>query len=274
MVKQDAYKIFLYPAEIDLSVVIINFRMRQHLERCLPSIFDKRFRCKYEIIIVNKPSGDGTESFIQDKFPQVKLIQHAIFGIAEMRNVGIRHSRGRYILMLDADTIVLDGAFDKMVEFMDSHPDVGGAGAKTLRPDGSLEYNAKRFYTLWTIIVRRTPLGRVFPNNRWDRAHLMLDRNHDEPFECDWMAGACYLMRRKSIEEIGLFDEKFYFGFEDVDWCYRAKKAGWKIMYIPHPSIIHYVQRSSAGSLNRMAFEHLKSGIRFYLKHRRKKLPG
>lgn len=263
----DNTKLFEYPSSLDLSVVMINYRMRQHLEQCLPSIFNQEHQCSFEIILVNKPSEDGTTEFIRQNFPEVKLIEYQRFGIAEMRNVGIRHSAGRYVLMLDADTILLKSAFDKMVEFMDTHQDVGGAGAKTLRPDGSLEYNAKRFYTLTTIFMRRTPLGRLFPQNRWNRQHLMLDKDHNQPFECDWVAGACYLMRRKTIEQIGVFDENFYFGFEDVDWCYRAKKAGWKIMYIPYPAIIHYVQRSSAGSLNRMAWEHLKSGLRFYLKN-------
>jgi GT2 family glycosyltransferase len=255
--------------EVGLSVVMINYKMCHHLDECFSTIFDKTFRCTFEVLLVNKPSDDGTEELIRGKFPGVTLISHEKFGIAEMRNVGINNARGRYILMLDADTVVLDGAFDAMVDFMENHPDVGGAGAKTLKPDGTLEYNAKRFYTLMTILIRRTPLGRWFPNNKWDKHHLMLDKNHDEVFECDWMAGACYLMRRETIEKVGTFDDSFYFGFEDVDWCYRAKKAGWKIMYIPHPTIVHHVQRSSAAGVNRMAWEHLKSGWRFYLKHRK-----
>ncbi len=271
MEDNDIQPIFLNPEELDLSVVMINYRMRRHLSMSLPSIFEKNFETRFEVILVNKPSSDGTEELIAQQFPQVKLISHDRFGIAEMRNVGIRQSGGRYVMMLDADTVVLDDAFDAIVDFLEEHSDVGGAGAKTLRPDGSLEYNAKRFYTLMTILMRRTPLGSLFPHNRWDREHLMLDKDHDSAFECDWVAGACYLMRRKAIEQVGLFDQSFYFGFEDVDWCFRAKKSGWKIMYIPHPSLVHHVQRSSAGTLNRMAFEHLKSGLRFYWKHHWKK---
>jgi GT2 family glycosyltransferase len=251
----------------DLSVVIINWRMRNQLEQCLPSIFEKRFGCRFEVVLVNKPSDDSTEQLLAERFPQVRLVQHEVFGIAEMRNVGIRNSRGRHILMLDADTEVLDDAFGEMVRFMDENPDVGGAGAKTLKPDGSLEYSAKRFYTLWTIIVRRTPLASWFPNNRWNRAHLMMDAYHDRVLDIDWMAGACFLMRRKTVEDVGVFDEHFYFGFEDVDWCFRAKKKGWRICYIPTARIVHHVQRSSAHGFNRMAWEHLRSGLRFYAKH-------
>jgi len=168
--------------------------------------------------------------------------------------------------MLDADSKVFPHAFDTMVEFMHQHPEAAGAGAKTLRPDGSLEYSVRRFYTIAAILSRRTPLGTLVPHNPWERRHLMLDQDHDQVFEIDWMAGACFLMRRQAIEQIGLFDTQFYFGFEDVDWCFRAKKHGWKLFYIPQPCITHYVQRSSA-RLGRMSWEHLKSALRFYCKH-------
>ena len=252
---------------LDLSVVIINWRQRYHMERSLPSIFNKNFSLKFEVILINKPSDDETENFIKENYPEVKLIEHQKFGIAEMRNVGIINSQGRYILMLDADTEVLYASFDKMIKFMNEHPETGGAGGKTLKPDGNLEYSCKRFYSLPAILMRRTPLGKIFPHNKWDKNHLMMDKNHNEIFEIDWMAGACFLMRRKTIEQVGIFDEHFYFGFEDVDWCYRAKKLGWKIHYIPDACIIHYVQRSSAKGFNKMAFQHLKSGLRFWRKH-------
>ena len=261
-------------ATLDLSVVMINYRMRHQLEQSLASIFARPASCKFEVVLVNKPSGDGTEELIPKSYPSVHLVSHEQFGIAEMRNIGIRNSSGRYLLMLDADTEVLEGCFDALVEFMDAHSDVGGAGAKTLRPDGSLEYSGKRFYTLATIFVRRTPLGRLFPNNRWDRHHLMMDADHDQVLDIDWMAGACYLMRRVSVEQVGLFDEDYYFGFEDVDWCYRAKQRRWRICYVPHARIIHHIQRSSARGLNRMAWEHLKSGWRFYKKHHLRRSPS
>lgn len=254
-------------ATLDLSVVMINYRMRHQLEQSLASIFVRPTSCQFEVVLVNKPSEDRTEELIPKAYPSVRIVSYDQFGIAEMRNVGIRNSAGRYLLMLDADTEVLEGCLEALVEFMDVNPDVGGAGAKTLRPDGSLEYSGKRFYTLATILIRRTPLGRWFPNNRWDRHHLMMDADHDQVLEIDWMAGACYLMRRTTVEQVGLFDEDYYFGFEDVDWCYRAKKQGWRICYVPQARIIHHIQRSSARGLNRMAWEHLKSGWRFYKKH-------
>lgn len=252
---------------IDLSIVIINHRFCEQLKRVLPSIFDKEWKCRFEVIVVNKASDDAAEQFLAENYPQVRLIPVEKFGIASMRNVGITHAQGRHFVMLDSDTEVLDGAFDETVTFMDAHTDVGGAGGKTLRPDGTLEYSAKRFYTPGALLFRRTFLGRLFPNNTFDRLHLMKDKNHDTVFDIDWMAGAFFIMRREAVEQVGLFDDKYYFGLEDVDWCYRAKKRDWRICYIPDAKIVHYVQRSSAKGLNRFALEHLKSGFRFLIKH-------
>lgn len=252
---------------IDLSVVIINYRMRHLLEKCLRSIYSQHFNIDFEVILVNTYSEDKTPVMVKEYFPGVQLINTSRFGVALSRNVGLKASSGRYILMLDADTIVLTKAFDEMVEFMDRHPDAGGAGSKTVTPDGRLEYSCRTFYTIPIIIFRRTFLGSLFPNSKVLQRHLMMDWDHNSVREVDWVAGASFLMRREAVNRIGFFDEKFIFGFEDVDWCYRAKKDGWKIYYFPQGKIVHFVQRSSAKGFNRMAFEHLKSAFIFYRKN-------
>jgi len=256
----------------DLSVVLINWRMGKDLVGLLPSLVSHvTTRASIEVLIVNKPSGDGTEELCAGN-PWIRLIEHPEFGIAEMRNVGIRHSRGRICLMLDADTEIIPGCFDSLVRFMDAHPDVAAAGAHTRRPDGEVEHNIKRFYDLGTIIMRRTPLGRLWPSNPWLYYHLMLDRDKSTSFPGDWIAGACFCMRREALEDVGLFDERYYFGFEDVDWCWRAKRLGWRVAFCADARIIHKVQRKSARGINRMTVEHLKSGLRFLWKTRRLRL--
>lgn len=255
----------LPPATLDLSVVLINWQMRYHLERCLPTIAAQHPRCRYEILVVNKPSDDGTPEWLRAKYPEARLISHPVFGFAEMRNVGIRNSRGRVILMLDADTEILDGCFDAIVDFFRRYPKVGGAGGYTLRTDGSIEYNVKRFYDLTTILVRRSPLMRWWPDNPWNHRHLMMDKDHERPFLGDWMAGACFAIRRETLRQVGLFDTSMHY-FEDVDWCWRAKWSGWKIAFIPRARIIHLVQRKSAQGFNREAMIHLKSALRFWRK--------
>ncbi|MDK2971050.1 MAG: hypothetical protein PWP23_805 [Candidatus Sumerlaeota bacterium] len=251
----------------DLSVVLINWRMGKDLQGVVPSIRHHQVSCGVEVIVVNKPSGDGTEELCAAN-PWMRLISHDVFGIAEMRNVGIRAARGRYCLMLDADTEVLPGCFDALVQFMDLYPKVGACGGNTHRLDGSLERNVKRFYTLPTIIARRSLIAKIWPENPWNRRHLMMDRDPEHPYYGDWVAGACFCMRREAIEQVGLFDDRYYFGFEDTDWCWRAKRLKWKIAFNPQARIIHKVQRKSAEGFNRLTVEHLLSGARFWLKKR------
>lgn len=257
----------------DLSVVLINWRMGEDLAKLLPTMERHRCSISHETLVVNKPSEDGTEE-ICARHPWVRLVPHDVFGIAEMRNVGIRAARGRYCLMLDADTEVKKGCFDELVGFMDAHEHLAACGGHTVRLDGSLERNVKRFYDFPTILVRRTPVHRYCQDNRWNRRHLMTDRDPRRPYYGDWVAGACFCMRREAIEQIGLFDDRYYFGFEDVDWCWRAKRAGWRIAFCPRARIVHKVQRKSAEGFNKMTVEHLKSGVRFWWKKRRIEFGG
>jgi GT2 family glycosyltransferase len=259
----------------DLTIVYINRGMGDMMVRSLKSLTESAPKIQAEVVVVHCPGRDepDLEDRCKEQWPGLIWKEIEQFGIALMRNVGIATGRGRYYVMLDADTLVKPGCFDALVKFMDEHEKAAGCGPRTVRPDGEMEYSAKRFYTFWTIVFRRTVLRFLWPNNPLVHKHLMLDCNHQKTMDIDWMAGACYMMRGETVEHIGNFDESFYFGFEDVDWCYRAKVADWKIYYVPGAEIVHDVQRSSARGFNRMMFEHLKSGIRFWRKHRRTPKP-
>lgn len=252
---------------VDLSVILINWRMSRDLALCLRSIEGHVHGCSSEVVLVNKPSNDGTERLIRERYPWVRLVEHPVFGFATMRNAGIRNSVGRYCLVLDTDTELLPGCFDGLVGFMDRHGRLAGCGGHTTRLNGEIEHNVKRFYDLTTVLVRRSPLDRWWPENPWNRRHLMLDKDHERAFEGDWMAGACFCMRRSAIEEVGYFDEKMHY-FEDVDWCWRAKRQGWRIAFNPGARIIHKVQGLSKKWFNRNALIHLRSGLRFWWKVR------
>lgn len=250
----------------DLSIILINWRMARDLEGCLRSIRAHKHRCSVEILLINKPSGDGAEDLVTQQYPEVRLLTHPEFGFATMRNVGLRNARGRYCLILDTDIEILPGCFDGMVRFMDSHPRLGGCGGHTTLPGGKPEFNVKRFYDLTTVLVRRSPLQKWWPNNPWNRHHLMMDKDHSRPFHGDWMAGACFCIRSQAVSEVGLFDEGMHY-FEDVDWCWRAKQLGWRIAFNPHARIIHKPQRlSGRGLLNSLVLTHLRSGLRFWWK--------
>ena len=287
---------------MDLSVVIITWNQANKLEKCLNSIFSQKIKCTYEIMIVNNNSQDRTKEVLekykskhQDKINieefeklsgnsqtphkiALNISQKGVYsklsiinnrenrGIALARNQGITISKGKYVMMLDDDTEVLENCFDSIVNFMNSHEDAWCAGTKQLKPDRSLEYNARKFYTIPSILFRRSFLVKIFPNSRFLKDHLYLDWDHNSSREVDWVAGASFIMRREAIDKIGLFDENYFFGFEDVDWCYRVKLAEKKTYYISEAVIIHHVQGSSRKLLSRKALNHLKSAIRFLVK--------
>jgi GT2 family glycosyltransferase/lipopolysaccharide/colanic/teichoic acid biosynthesis glycosyltransferase len=176
-------------------------------------------------------------------------------------------SRARYALVLNPDIVVLPGALDRLVEFMDEHPEVGIAGSKLLNEDGSLQYSCRRFYTFWTLVLRRTPLGRLFKNGRTISNYLMLDYDHEQSREVDWVIGACMIVRKEALADFGGMDERFFLYFEDVDWCYRVWQSGWKVWYVADSVMRHsYARESARPGLSKQIITHGLSMIHFYEK--------
>ena len=240
--------------------------MARVLRTCLRSLYEVVSEAiSYEVIVVDTPSDDGAEEMVRGEFPGVRFVSDPTRGLAYARNRGIAESRGRHVLHLDSDTVILEGSFERLVSFMDEHPECAAAGAKLMNVDRTLQYSCRRFYTLPAILWRRTPLGKWFPNGAPVRRHLMMDWDHDEVREIDWMLAAGFIMSRPAIEALGPFDVGYEYAFEDVDWCLRAWQAGWKIFYVPDAPIVHEWQRTSA-KLNRTALLHLRSALRFYRK--------
>lgn len=254
----------------DIALSFIHFDYLDKLKSCLDSVFSKKRTVDFEVIVVNKESRDGTEALINEKYPMVKLIKRSdSFEIASYRNTGMRAADARYVVNLDVDTLICAGMMEEIVRFMDGHPEVGCVGGKMLAPDGKLQYNCRTFYTLPILIMRRTPLGKLFPNSKIERDHLMADWDHESPREVDWVSGGFAAIRKDAIAQIGYLDEGFKYAFEEVDFSYRLWKSGWKVMYLPSARIVHFENRPSYG-FNLLALEHLKSGIKFYLKHKLK----
>ena len=255
-----------------LSIVIITWNQCKKLKRCLDSILNSdNNREDIEIIIIDNNSTDNTLSMLKEYNSKISLLQNKKNkGVAPARNQGIKIAKGDYVMMLDDDTQVKPGCFSKIIEFMDTHQDCWCLGTKQLRPNGNIGNNVRTFYDLPTIIARRTFLGKFMKNKI--RHHLMLDWNHNSTREVDWIAGASFVMRTKAINKIGDFDEKYFYGFEDVDWCYRVKLAGGKVYYLHDAVIIHDLQATSSRLFSKKALDHLCSGIRFYMKFKNKHL--
>ena len=250
----------------EVSIVVVSYNSSRHLERLLPSLYDARRDVSFETIVVDNASDDGTPGFLADSFPQVRVIENAAnLGYSRAVNQGIEAARGRYVLILNPDIEVRDGSIELLCREMDENADVGIAGSKLLNEDGTVQHSCRRFYTLWTVLLRRTFLGKLFRRTGEISRFLMLDFDHASSHDVDWIIGACMMVRREALADIGLMDERFFLYFEDVDWCYRAWRTGWKVRYIAESVMTHRYARESA-STSKLLLAHILSMLRYYEK--------
>ena len=261
-------------AGLDLTICIVNWNTCADLRRALESVFARAGEARFEVMVVDNASTDGSPAMVRREFPAVRLIMNRINrGFAAANNEALRRARARYRLLLNSDTIVHPGAFAELVKFTSAHPDAGAVGLHVLNPDGTLQYSCRRFPRLATGLLRKVPLGRLIPDNRWNREYLMSDWAHDAVREVDWVSGAAMCLRAEALAQVGLLDEEYFMYCEDVDWCYRARRAGWKIYYLPQAVVTHVVGRSTDLRPLRMVREFHRSMIRFYWKHYARGVP-
>lgn len=251
---------------IRLSIIILTLNQDQKLKNCLGSVVkDIGHRQDFEVIVIDNNTQKDISQVIRGYLSRIIYIKNPENkGVAPARNQGIRIARGDYLMFIDDDAEVVDGCFQKIIDFMDKTPDCWCLGTKQIKPDGSLEYNARTFYTLPVILARRTFLG-IFMK-KWTKMHLMHDWDHKTTRKVDWVAGASFVMRREAVNMIGSLDESYFFGFEDVDWCHRVKLAGKSVYYLHDATVIHHVQGSSRKLFSRQALNHFLSAIRYFCK--------
>ncbi len=250
---------------MQITLGIITWKAKSLLEGLLDSI--RADVEGVEIIVLDNQSGDGTEEMVKEKYPEVKLIVNSKNeGVAPARNKIFRMAKGRYILMLDVDTRIMPGAVNTLVEVMDAHPDAAIGGPKLVYGDGSLQYSCRPFPVLANIVLEGTFLRDYFPDSGYVKEYTMEDWDHRQMREVGWMYGACLIVRKDSLEAIGLFDEKFFYLYEDVDLCFRAKKSGFRVLYIPQATVVHFLEREGKGIFHPRIGSHVKSICRYLLK--------
>lgn len=260
-------------SNVALSVVILNWNACDYLAECLRSIQRLHWRANIEVVVVDNASRlDESARVVREDFPDVTLIENANnIGFAAGNNVGYKASRGEFILFLNPDTIVHEGAFDVLLDWMSTHPRAGAAGPKMTYPDGRLQASCRAFPSFGAGIFRNTIFGKLWPNNPWSRGYLMEDAAHDEPRQADWISGSALLVRRAALVEIdlpgGAWDETYFMYCEDVDMCYRFKEKGWERWYVPAAHITHVIGASSDWAQGAMIRQHHGSMLRFYFKH-------
>ena len=258
---------------VDLSVVVLSWNVRDLLRECLKSVV-RDGGLATEIIVVDNASDDGSVEMVRAEFPDVRLIANATNrGYAGGNNDGIAAAVGRYVMILNPDTVTQGNALAAMVAYADAHPDVGVVGPQLLNPDGSAQSSRRRFPTLMTALFESTWLQPLAPRGVL-RHYYMLDQSDDETQEVDWVTGACFLVRREAIQQVGGLDESFFMYSEELDWCRRIKQAGWQVVYLPTAQVVHYVGKSSDQVVAQRHIYFQTSKVRYLRKHHGKLAAG
>ncbi len=263
----------------DLGIIILNWNTRDLLRRCLQTVTEANAHFSRSVILVDNASSDDSAKMVREEFPEITLIVNdENIGYPAGNNVGLRalgyldkgsvlETAPRYALLLNPDTEVPPNAFDDMVAYMDAHPEVGIAGPKIVLPDGSLDKACKRgFPTPAVSIYHFLGLSKLFPNNPKFGRYNMTFIDPDQEAEVDSVVGAYMQIRREAIADTGLLDEAFFMYAEDLDWAYRIKNAGWKVMYHPKVQITH-VKRAASRQSKKAQFEFWRAMLIFYRKH-------
>jgi GT2 family glycosyltransferase len=256
-----------------LSIVIVNYNAKDLTLDCIASIHQKT-SVPFEIILVDNASVDNSASEVKKKSRQVRVIENQInYGFGKGNNQGISKAEGKYIILLNNDTVLKNDAFDKMVDFMGRNPRAGILTCKLYEPDGQAQKNCRSFPVtpFDTMFGRASLLSKLFPNNPITKKNVLSGWDYNSTRKVDWVSGAAMMVRREVFEKVGLLDENFYMYWEDTDFCKRASEAGWEISYIPDAEIIHFTgrgggRRSLSLKLYTM-FQMHHSAYYYFLKH-------
>jgi GT2 family glycosyltransferase len=248
-----------------LSVVIVSFNAREHLRRCLESLFQHQGG-EFEVIVVDNASADGSAPLVREAFPKVRLIESRVNeGFSRGANRGTREARGDVMAYLNPDCTLEGDAFSAPADFLRAHPDVGCVGIKVLDPSGQLQLSVRRFPGFSVALFNRySLLTRLFPGNPFSRRYLMSDWSHEEIADVDWVSGACFLTTRATLDRTGMLDEGYFWGFEDVDFCQRVHRAGLRVVYFPKTHVKHEIGASARTVPTRALVERHKGMWRYY----------
>ncbi len=249
-----------------LSILIVNWNVRDLLRDCLRSIERGRGALEVEVIVVDSASGDDSVAMVAAEFPWVTLRpQSENVGFPRGNNIALAEARGDHLLLLNPDTVVLDDALTVMVAYLEKNPEVGAVGPQLLNPDGSVQSSRRRFPTLATGFFESTWLEGVAPGVL--RRYYALDLPDDRMADVDWLVGACIMVPRGVYEQIGGLDEAYFMYSEELDWCRRIKEAGWRVVYHPEARVVHHVGKSSEQAVTARHINFQRAKLRYFLKY-------
>lgn len=266
---------------MDISIIIVSFNTREILRNCLNSVKTSLREARYscEVIVIDNGSNDGSAAMMEKDFPEVKLIKNNDnLGFAKANNQGIKISTGKYILLLNSDTVIFSDVIPVMLKFMDSNPKVGVATSRVELENGKIDPACHRgFPTPWASFCYFSGLEKLFPKSKLFSGYHEWYKDLSVPHEIDSCSGAFYLVRKKVIEETGFLDEDYFMYGEDLDFSFRIKEKDWKIFYVPLAKIIHYKKKSGLGkkdAIHKIAKQHFYEAMEmFYSKHYEEEYP-
>jgi GT2 family glycosyltransferase len=253
---------------MELSVIIVNWNVKDLLAQCLNSIYLQTRGQEVEIIVIDNASSDGSAEMVRSEFPRVRLIvNQQNQGFAKSCNKGIEIARGPFLLFLNPDTVILPHTLQKTVQFLKENTDVGMVGCKIVNPDGSLQYSCRSFPSLWNYFSESLFLHKIFPKNRWTGKFYGTSFPHDRVADVDVVLGAFMMSTKDVLDEVGCFDERFFIYSEETDLCYRLKERGKRVCFFPSAEIIHYGRASASQYPVEMFEEDHRSRFLFLRKH-------
>jgi GT2 family glycosyltransferase len=253
----------------DLSIIIVNYNVKHFVEQCLHSVFNASKNLNIEVFVVDNNSVDGSVPFIKQKFPQVKLIENKTnTGFSVANNQAIKQSTGKYVLLLNPDTVVQEDTFEKVIAFMNEHPDAGGLGIKMFDGKGKFLPESKRgLPTPAVAFYKIFGLAKLFPNSKKFGQYHLTYLDKDKTHQIDVLSGAFMLMRKETLDKVGMLDETFFMYGEDIDLSYRITLGGYKNYYFADSSIIHYKGESTKKSSVNYVIVFYKAMAIFAQKH-------
>lgn len=250
-----------------LSIIIVSWNVAADLEACLRSIYANASPENTEVIVVDSASIDDTVERVKTTFPQVRLLPQAEnVGFTKGNNIGFRAAQGRYLLLLNPDTEIIGDAIDQMTAYLDANPSVGIVGPRTLNTDGSTQSSRRRFPTIATALFESTWLQGYAPRALLDR-YYVADVADDSTAQVDWVQGSALMARREVYEQIGGLDEAYVMFSEEMDWCRRAKDAGWDVVYVGSARITHHGGKSTDQVVARRHIYFQESKLRYFRKY-------
>lgn len=265
-----------------LSCIIVNWNLKYLPRLCIEALKRSKFDAEFEIIVVDNDSRDESLEYLEEMEHKKEIVlihSGSNMGYGRANNLGVRHAKGEYILILNPDVSVEIETLQKMVDYMETHKDIGILGPKLYFFNGKIQDSCRRFMTPMDLIIKRTPLRHLpYFKNRVNK-YLMIDYDHKEIQDVDLVTGACFMIQKMIFDDVKGFDERFFLFMEDADLCRKTWEAGYRVVYYPKAQALHYHKRLSGGSIfglltKRVFWIHVSSAIKYFWKWRGRPLPG